>query len=68
MCSASKHWAYGNVWKLLQPLLFWQGDAAHIDSNDLKTTKARLTPVKDMGPDDVLASLHEPAAPVTQAR
>ena len=22
----SKHWAYGKVWDLLQPLLFWTGD------------------------------------------
>jgi hypothetical protein len=26
----SKHWAYGKVWKLLQPLLFWKGGTAHI--------------------------------------
>ncbi len=37
----SKHWAYGNVWKLLQPLLFWQGDTAQIDSHNLKTTIAQ---------------------------
>jgi hypothetical protein len=29
----SKHWAYGNVWKLLQPLLFWQGDTASINTS-----------------------------------
>ena len=22
----SKHWSYGSVWQLLQPLLFWEGD------------------------------------------
>jgi hypothetical protein len=64
----SKHWAYGNVWKLLQPLLFWQGDTAHIDSNDLRTTRARLTPVKDVRPDDVLATLCAPALLAAQAR
>ena len=26
----SKHWSYACVWKLLQPLLFWQGDTALI--------------------------------------
>jgi hypothetical protein len=26
----SKHWAYRNVWKLMQPLLFWKGDTADI--------------------------------------
>jgi hypothetical protein len=27
----SKHWAYADVWKTMQPLLFWQGDTANID-------------------------------------
>jgi hypothetical protein len=27
----SKHWGYQQVWKLLQPLLFWQGDTIGID-------------------------------------
>ena len=22
----SKHWGYQQIWKLLQPLMFWQGD------------------------------------------
>ena len=22
----SKHWGYQQVWKTLQPILFWQGD------------------------------------------
>jgi hypothetical protein len=22
----SKHWAHANIWKMLQPILFWQGD------------------------------------------
>jgi hypothetical protein len=26
----SKHWGYQQVWKLLQPLLFWQGDTADL--------------------------------------
>jgi hypothetical protein len=26
----SKHWSYGCVWSILQPLLFWQGDTANI--------------------------------------
>jgi hypothetical protein len=55
----SKHWAYANVWKLLQPLLFWQGDTAYIDSNDLKTTRACPTLVKNMPSNDILAAFHE---------
>jgi hypothetical protein len=27
----SKHWAYADVWKTMQPLMFWQGDTANID-------------------------------------
>jgi hypothetical protein len=30
----SKHWGYDQVWKLLQPLLFWQGDTTLIPSSD----------------------------------
>jgi len=26
----SKHWSYSDVWHLLKPLLFWQGDTANI--------------------------------------
>ena len=26
----SKHWAYGNVWQFMQPLLFWKVDTADI--------------------------------------
>ena len=26
----SKHWGYSDVWKLLRPLLFWQGNTANI--------------------------------------
>jgi len=26
----SKHWGYQQVWQLLQPLLFWQGDTMGI--------------------------------------
>jgi hypothetical protein len=55
----SKHWAYANVWKLLQPLLFWQGDTAHIDSNDLKTTRACPASVKNIPLNDILAAFHE---------
>jgi hypothetical protein len=46
----SKHWAYGSVWKLLQPLLFWQGDTAHIDSPDLTRTIVQTTPVTNDTP------------------
>jgi hypothetical protein len=27
----SKHWAYADVWKTMQPLMFWKGDTADID-------------------------------------
>ncbi len=27
----SKHWGYRQIWKLLQPLLFWRGDTKDID-------------------------------------
>jgi hypothetical protein len=30
----SKHWSYGNVWVVMQPLLFWQGDTADIGVAD----------------------------------
>jgi hypothetical protein len=26
----SKHWGYDQIWHLLQPLLFWQGDTGNI--------------------------------------
>ena len=26
----SKHWSHNDVWKLLQPILFWKGDTAMI--------------------------------------
>lgn len=26
----SKHWSHANIWKLLQPLSFWQGDAGDL--------------------------------------
>ena len=29
----SKHWGYSNVWPLLQPLLFHQGDTLDISDN-----------------------------------
>jgi hypothetical protein len=32
----SKHWGYADVWDLLRPLLYWEGDTAHI-STSLKT-------------------------------
>ncbi len=27
----SKNWGYQQIWKLLQPLLFWKGDTKDID-------------------------------------
>ena len=26
----SKHWSHAKIWKLLQPLLFWQGDTGDL--------------------------------------
>jgi len=63
----SKHWAYGSVWKLLQPLLFWQGNTAFINSNDLKTTKLRSFPVMNVLSEDVLADMATPTGPATHA-
>ncbi len=31
----SKHWGYQQIWKLLQPLLFWKGDTKDINVLDL---------------------------------
>ena len=28
----SKHWSCNDIWKLLRPLMFWQGDTANIDA------------------------------------
>ena len=32
----SKHWGYQQVWQLLQPLLFWQGDTAELFNEDTR--------------------------------
>lgn len=29
----SKHWGHSDVWKLLRPLLFWEGDTADLIGN-----------------------------------
>ena len=31
----SKHWGYQQIWKLLQPFIFWRGDTKDIDVLDL---------------------------------
>jgi len=31
----SKHWGYHQIWKMLQPLLFWKGDNKNISVLDL---------------------------------
>ena len=28
----SKHWAYSDVWGVLRPILYWEGDTAHIEA------------------------------------
>ena len=30
----SKHWGYSQVWQLLQPLLFWEGDTSDLIPDD----------------------------------
>ena len=30
----SKHWGYAQVWPILQPLLYWQGDTAKLLKED----------------------------------
>ena len=32
----SKHWGYQQVWQLLQPLLFWEGDTADLFDEDTR--------------------------------
>ena len=32
----SKHWGYQQVWKILQPILFWRGDTMDLISNQDK--------------------------------
>ena len=32
----SKHWGYAQVWKTLQPVLFWEGDTADLIGRDVK--------------------------------
>ena len=37
----SEHWGYQQVWKMLQPLLFWMGDTA--DAGDSSKQGDRVT-------------------------
>ena len=30
----SKHWSYSDIWKLLQPILFWEGDTSQIEMHE----------------------------------
>ena len=39
----SKHWGRSQVWGVLKPLLFWQGDTAEIDDEE-------ETKTEDQGP------------------
>ena len=31
----SKHWGYTQIWSMLQPLLFWQGDTANLFKDEV---------------------------------
>jgi len=31
----SKHWGYTQIWSMLQPLLFWQGDTADLIKDEV---------------------------------
>ena len=35
----SKHWAHHQVWDVLKPLLFWQGDTSAIGDSKSKKSK-----------------------------
>ena len=41
----SKHWGYQQVWSLLQPLLFWQGDTMDLVQEDTK--EEDMAPTED---------------------
>jgi hypothetical protein len=43
----SKHWGYDQVWHLLQPVLFWQGDTASIP------TKGHVVSCDEKGSDKI---------------
>ena len=32
----SKHWGYAQIWKMLQPVMFWEGDTADLIGRDVK--------------------------------
>jgi len=38
----NKHWGYRQIWKLLQPLLFWRGDTKDINVLDLVSPSSVL--------------------------
>ena len=41
----SKHWGHSQIWPMLQPLMFWQGDTADLTSRRgvLKTDRLLMT-------------------------
>ena len=47
----SKHWGYQQVWKLLQPILFWEGDTMDLvgqgGTKEQKKDTEETTIVKD---------------------
>ena len=37
----SKYWGYQQVWKLLQPILFWKGDTMNIIPQNISSVEVR---------------------------
>jgi hypothetical protein len=54
----SKHWAYPQVWHMLQPILFYSGDTKTILKNKDPNSKTSSTESKEM--DDNGLEKHEP--------
>ena len=42
----SKHWGYSNVWPMLKPLLFYEGDTSQILEEDSRKIDQKLASKK----------------------
>jgi len=38
----SKHWGYTQIWSMLQPLLFWQGDTADLIKDEVMDLRPQI--------------------------